>query len=71
MNLDSRQERAVNELHDSGAVNIMVTAMSLRRAINFSSNNNITQEETISFRADMRAIRAFAVEVQAVINEAQ
>jgi len=70
MRLDNRQERAVNELMESGAVEVMVSRMSLRAALQFSETEGINEDVIRDFRADMRAIRKFDIEVQAVVNEA-
>jgi len=70
MKLDPRQERAVIEMVASGAIEVMVSRMLLRASIEFAGNDAPMNDEQVwDFRSDMRAIRKFDQEAQAVINE--
>jgi len=70
MKLDPRQERAVIEMVASGAIEVMVSRMLLRASIEFAGNDvPMNDEQVWDFRSDMRAIRKFDQEAQAVINE--
>ena len=70
MNLDARQTRAVKELVDCGAIDVLISMASMRCSIEFANSvGTITDDTVREFKAKMQAIRAFDSEILSVINE--